>query len=377
MADGLDAGRSGASFGAAAQADGRGAAAGCGRRRASRCGERDRGQRGQTAVDPEQSRRLGCRRSTGRGASRGAGGRDCLEARGRLCAPLAARRSPRARPSRSDRPGGAPSSAASVSEPGRARCAAPPRSIDLHVQRGGRGLAPLQELGGEKPLHVAGDLRAGLKPSLAEGEALQRDAPSRARSRSARRAACAAPASPSASSSGERRHFGGARDRIVEDRAHGGELGLATEEPPPGEHLPEHDAAARTRRRGGRPPRPRPARATCSSILPLRPPGLVWATRPNARATPKSISFTAALERDEDVLRRDVAVHDAQRPAVAVGERVRVAEPARRLGDDVGGQRRAGRPLLARRPCAAPPKRLALHQLHGQEVLLAVVARPR
>ena len=81
-----------------------------------------------------------------------------------------------------------------------------------------------------------------------------------------------------------------------------------------------------------------------------------------------------ALERDEHVLRRDVAVHDAQRAPVAVGERVRVAEPARRLGDDVRRQRGAGRALLARRLAQHRRERLALHQLHRQEVLLAVVA---
>ena len=39
---------------------------------------------------------------------------------------------------------------------------------------------------------------------------------------------------------------------------------------------------------------------------------------------------------------------DAERTPVGVGERVGVAEPARRLGDDVRRQRGAGRRLLAR-----------------------------
>ena len=90
------------------------------------------------------------------------------------------------------------------------------------------------------------------------------------------------------------------------------------------------------------------------SILPLRPPGLVCATRPNARATPKSIIFTAPSNEIEHVLRRDVAVHDAERTALAVGQRrARSRARAAACAIDVRRQRRAERLLLARPPCAA------------------------
>ena len=81
-----------------------------------------------------------------------------------------------------------------------------------------------------------------------------------------------------------------------------------------------------------------------------------------------------ALERDQDVLRRDVAVHDAQRPAVAVGERVRVAEPARRLGDDVAASAGLGgrRSRAALRSTA--DSGLPCTSSIDEEVLLAVVA---
>ena len=62
------------------------------------------------------------------------------------------------------------------------------------------------------------------------------------------------------------------------------------------------------------------------STLPLRPPTCVSLMRPCALRDAEVDHLHRALERDQDVLRRDVAMNDVQRPAVGVGERVRVSE---------------------------------------------------
>ena len=288
----------------------------------------------------------------------------------------AARSAPRWRRARPTptAPGAAPSSApASAARRPAPRCAGLPiAAVDLHVERRGRRLAPLQELGGEEPLHVARHLQRA-EPLVAEGEALQR-------LRHLVRAGEAGVA-PLAQRAHHhrvqlRRHVGHlrrARDRIVEDRAHRGQLGLAAEEPPAGQHLPEHDAQREHvgpvvdllgRRLLGR----------HVFDLPLEAAGAGVRDAAERARDAEVDQLHRPLEREQHVLRRDVAVHDAQRAPVAVGERVRVAEAARRLRDDVGRQRGAGRALLARGLAQHRRERLALHQLHGQEVLLAVVA---
>ena len=52
---------------------------------------------------------------------------------------------------------------------------------------------------------------------------------------------------------------------------------------------------------------------------------------------PKSISFTSPSQREQQVLRRDVAVHDGERRAVLVGQAVRVLERRAHLARDVAG----------------------------------------
>ena len=59
-----------------------------------------------------------------------------------------------------------------------------------------------------------------------------------------------------------------------------------------------------------------------------------------------------ALERHEQVRRRHVAVHDAERPPLVVGAPVRVVEPAQRLAHDVDAELE-GQRHLARASTAA------------------------
>jgi hypothetical protein len=148
-----------------------------------------------------------------------------------------------------------------------------------------------------------------------------------------------------------RRHLGDlgrVRDRVVDDGAHRRQLGVAPEQPLAGDRLPEHDAQREhvgavvdvfSRRLFGR-------HVVDLALEPAR----VGVRDPPERARDAEVDqLHGALERDQDVLRRHVPVDDAQRPAVAVAERVCVGEPAGRLRNDVRRQRRAGRAVLARR----------------------------
>ena len=121
-----------------------------------RAGDGDRGERGEPTVHPEAISVLA--RRPGRRPPRGAR-RIFLEAGGAeraVAAGVAARAPP------------------VQATPGRSAIVAPRcwrrharvlallrRLLDLHVERRGRGLAPLQELGGEQPLHVARRPAAG------------------------------------------------------------------------------------------------------------------------------------------------------------------------------------------------------------------------
>src|SRR5262249_23106712 len=60
--------------------------------------------------------------------------------------------------------------------------------------------------------------------------------------------------------------------------------------------------------------------------------GLVKLAHGFRDAEVRDLDLTA--ERQEDVGRRDIPVHDAKRLALGVGASVRVVEPARRVGDD-------------------------------------------
>ena len=82
-----------------------------------------------------------------------------------------------------------------------------------------------------------------------------------------------------------------------------------------------------------------------------------------------------AVVGDEHVLRRDVAVHEAERLAVGADARVRVVQPGQRVGDDAAGEpeRRARLPLLGRF-ANERAQVLAVDELHGDEVLLVELA---
>ena len=79
------------------------------------------------------------------------------------------------------------------------------------------------------------------------------------------------------------------------------------------------------------------------------------------------------LERDEHVLRAHVAVHDAERRPVEVGELVRVLEAGEQLAEDlqlhVRRERRAG----GRRPSPDAIERATVQVVHRHEVAIAFV----
>jgi hypothetical protein len=243
--------------------------------------------------------------------------------------------------------------------------------LDLHVEGRRRGLSPLKILGGEQILHVDRDLGRA-EPVVAEGVALERDG-HLVRALKARVASLAQGAhGDRVELRGHAGHLRRARDRIVDDRAHGGELGVAPEEAPARERLPQHDAEGehvgpvvdllgRRLLRGH------------VVDLALETAGAGVRDAPERARHAEVDQLHRPLERDEHVLRGDVAVDHAERAAVAVGETVGVGEAARRLRDDVSRQRGAGRALLAGRLAQHRRQRLALNQLHREEVLLAIV----
>ena len=67
--------------------------------------------------------------------------------------------------------------------------------------------------------------------------------------------------------------------------------------------------------------------------LPLRVPGCVLVMRVSALAMPKSVMLAGAVGADQDVLRRDVAVHEVERDAVVVASRVRGVQALERVDD--------------------------------------------
>ena len=92
---------------------------------------------------------------------------------------------------------------------------------------------------------------------------------------------------------------------------------------------------------------------------------------------PEVGDFHFAGVADEHVLRRHVAVHDPERRAVAAALVVRVGEPARRLGDDVGDDGHRDAHPAPRRRFAQPPEVDAVDQLHGQVVGAVELAEVR
>ncbi len=83
-----------------------------------------------------------------------------------------------------------------------------------------------------------------------------------------------------------------------------------------------------------------------------------------------------ALVGDQHVLRRDVAVHEAERLAVGADARVRVVQAAQHVGDDAAAPAPSGGRLSASVGLADDPAQvLAVHVLHGDEVLIAQLAQ--
>jgi hypothetical protein len=77
--------------------------------------------------------------------------------------------------------------------------------------------------------------------------------------------------------------------------------------------------------------------------------------------------------RHEHVLRRDVAVHDAERGSVVIGELVGVVESGQGIGDDaqLGAD---GEHVPVPQPGADATERLSVQVLHDDEVLAIVLA---
>ena len=72
---------------------------------------------------------------------------------------------------------------------------------------------------------------------------------------------------------------------------------------------------------------------------------------------------------DEHVLRADVAVHDLQRRAVEIGQRVRVLEAGEHAGQDPEPQRQAQLARTAQQPIEDARQRLAVEVLHRDRQL--------
>ena len=86
---------------------------------------------------------------------------------------------------------------------------------------------------------------------------------------------------------------------------------------------------------------------------------------------PKSSTFACPSTRDEQVVGRDVAVHDAQRRAVEVRQLVRRVQPGERVGQHAQLHRQREAALLAAHDHLR--QRLAvevLHHQHGRAVVL-------
>ena len=79
---------------------------------------------------------------------------------------------------------------------------------------------------------------------------------------------------------------------------------------------------------------------------------------------PKSSTFAWPSTRDEQVVGRDVAVHDAQRRAVEVGQLVRGVQPRERVGQHAQLHRQREAALLAAHDHLR--QRLAVEVLHHQ-----------
>ena len=103
--------------------------------------------------------------------------------------------------------------------------------------------------------------------------------------------------------------------------------------------------------------------------FPLMMPVADFSLLPMALAMPKSASFTSPLLADQHVLRRHVAVHDAQRLAVALA-RVDVGEASAQRAHDAEGQRQGQLQLGRLRAAPDLLQAPAVDELQHQEVLV-------
>jgi hypothetical protein len=77
---------------------------------------------------------------------------------------------------------------------------------------------------------------------------------------------------------------------------------------------------------------------------------------------------------DEDVAGRNVAVHEAERPAMFVGRQVRVREPAEHVAGDENRERYRKARSFAGNVAEQARERYAVHVLHGHEELALALA---
>ena len=159
-------------------------------------------------------------------------------------------------------------------------------------------------------------------------------------------------------------------DRQVPDVAHGRRLRLASEELSTSERFPKHDAggedvgatidafsAELLRRHVGE----LPFEATVLGRL-----------KPSDGLGDSEVEHAGdAVGADQNVLRRDVAVHEVERLASFRRRFVRSVEPVQRAAHDRRNDRRRDGEPFADRALQKPRERLAGHVLHDQEELAA------
>jgi hypothetical protein len=174
----------------------------------------------------------------------------------------------------------------------------------------------------------------------------------------------------------ERRHVGpdlaDVRDRIVRDRLERQELGLALEQVPLRERLPQH--------RAERPDVGAPVERLVAQLLgrhvrvrALHGAGARLARRVLDLRDAEVEHLHDTVDRDEQVLRRHVAMHDAEQLAGRVLQLVRVVEALARLHAETCDEPRVGRERVVV-GAAKQRERDALKVLHRDVVLALPLA---
>ncbi len=164
------------------------------------------------------------------------------------------------------------------------------------------------------------------------------------------------------------------RDRLVEHLVERVGLAVALEESAPFERLPEDDA-------GSEHVSPavdvlRGARLLGRHVRELAL-ELTGAGRRELARCPRHAEIgepRAAVDADEDVLRRDVAVHDAERLAVIVGQLVGGVQPREHVADDARRDAHGHAPPGLHRARNEVREGVALHVLHDDVVALVTRA---